>query len=421
MWRAMITPAAMLGGWQAPTLAQALERMSGLIRHPALRDDPQCLAALGMLAMASTWSDNPAQGERLAEQLLGLAATQGAGQVVMLGHCLLGHSAMRQGRFSRAREHLELALRDPGAVLPVLSVATADPAVVGQAILGWTLWMQGYADQGRTCLRKALGQAEKAQQPATVAAAHGLAQAAHWLLGRDAAAARSHVTTLSSLGQAGQFYGGFVGALGAPGQDLGVSSEQGYDGPPYTVGAQAGLEHGQGEVTRPALGFGGQATAFVARARLAARAGQLEPALQALDDARAFIERSGVRAIEAEVWRTRGELLLQATGHKTQDTEPGRKTRPSTTGGAASGPAFYSAEAEDCFQRAMEVARKQEARWWELRATVSLAHLWQAQGRRDEARELLTGIYGWFTEGFDTVDLVEANALLEELQQDRHI
>jgi predicted ATPase len=74
-----------------------------------------------------------------------------------------------------------------------------------------------------------------------------------------------------------------------------------------------------------------------------------------------------------------------------------------------------AAEIEHCFRVALEVAREQEARWWELRATVSLARLLAKQGRRDEARTILADIYGWFTEGFDTADLKDAKALLEQL------
>jgi predicted ATPase len=73
------------------------------------------------------------------------------------------------------------------------------------------------------------------------------------------------------------------------------------------------------------------------------------------------------------------------------------------------------AEAERCFQHAIEVARKQQAKSLELRAAMSLSRLWQKQGKREEARQLLAAIYGWFTEGFDTPDLKEAKALLEEL------
>ena len=72
-------------------------------------------------------------------------------------------------------------------------------------------------------------------------------------------------------------------------------------------------------------------------------------------------------------------------------------------------------EAEACFRQALDVARRQPARSWELRAAMSLSRLWQCQGKRAAARELLAEIYGWFTEGFDTADLQEARALLEEL------
>ena len=72
-------------------------------------------------------------------------------------------------------------------------------------------------------------------------------------------------------------------------------------------------------------------------------------------------------------------------------------------------------QAEACFQQALAIARRQQAKSWELRAAVSLSRLWQQQGKRDEARELLAPIYGWFTEGFDTADLQEAKTLLEAL------
>jgi predicted ATPase len=74
-----------------------------------------------------------------------------------------------------------------------------------------------------------------------------------------------------------------------------------------------------------------------------------------------------------------------------------------------------TAEAETCFHQALDVARRQLAKSWELRAAMSLSRLWQRQGKRDAARELLAEVYGWFTEGFDTADLQEAKALLEEL------
>jgi len=109
------------------------------------------------------------------------------------------------------------------------------------------------------------------------------------------------------------------------------------------------------------------------------------------------VEQTDERHWEAELYRLKGELLLMQ-GH---DAEAEASLH----------------QAESCFQHAVEVARRQSAKSWELRATVSLCRLWQVQGRMDEARQMLAEVYGWFTEGFDTPDLQEAKALLEELSR----
>jgi predicted ATPase len=102
------------------------------------------------------------------------------------------------------------------------------------------------------------------------------------------------------------------------------------------------------------------------------------------------IENAKERWYEAEVHRTAGEVALKS-------------------------PKRDAAKAEAHFERALAVARQQQAKSWELRAAMSMARLWRDQGKRDEARELLAPVYGWFTEGFDTLDLKEAKALLDEL------
>ena len=117
---------------------------------------------------------------------------------------------------------------------------------------------------------------------------------------------------------------------------------------------------------------------------------KFDKASEALDEALTIAESDGARYWEAETHRVRGELLL-------------RKSESNRV------------EAETCFARAREVARQQSARWWELRATLSLARLLASQGRREEARKQLAEIYNWFTEGFDTADLKDAKALLDEL------
>jgi predicted ATPase len=121
-----------------------------------------------------------------------------------------------------------------------------------------------------------------------------------------------------------------------------------------------------------------------------AGAGSPEEALEALADAAAQVEKSGERYCEAEIHRLRGEFLLAQSG----DNE---------------------AEAEQSLIRALDVARRQEAKSLELRAATSLARLWQRQGRAGDARNLQAPVYGWFTEGFETVDLWHAKALLDEL------
>jgi predicted ATPase len=103
------------------------------------------------------------------------------------------------------------------------------------------------------------------------------------------------------------------------------------------------------------------------------------------------VERAGERVVEAEIWRIKGELLLSAAASNTE------------------------AEAEHCFQQAIDIARRQKAKSWELRAATSLARVWQRQGKTAAARHVLAETYGWFTEGFGTADVKDAKALLADL------
>jgi predicted ATPase len=118
--------------------------------------------------------------------------------------------------------------------------------------------------------------------------------------------------------------------------------------------------------------------------------GELDDAWRSIGEAMTMIETSKERVWEAEVHRIAGEIALKS-------------------------PQPDAAKAATYFERALTVARKQQAKSWELRVAMSLARLWRDQGKRDEARELLAPVYGWFTESFDALDLKEAKALLEEL------
>jgi predicted ATPase len=121
-----------------------------------------------------------------------------------------------------------------------------------------------------------------------------------------------------------------------------------------------------------------------------ARLGRIDEAMTALNEVLTRVQRTGEKCYLAEILRLKGDVTLMGDGSAT-------------------------AQAERCFRQSLEVARAQAARWWELRSTVSLARLLRDTNRRDEACAILAEIYNWFTEGFDTADLKDAKALLEEL------
>ena len=125
-------------------------------------------------------------------------------------------------------------------------------------------------------------------------------------------------------------------------------------------------------------------------AKAHAELGQFEEASRRLDEAMMIVEASKEVWAQAEILRVAGEIALMSPEHD-------------------------AAKAEAYFERALVVARQQQAKSWELRASMSLARLWRSQGKAQHARELLAPVYGWFTEGFDTRDLKEAKALLDEV------
>src|SRR5262249_3447767 len=129
------------------------------------------------------------------------------------------------------------------------------------------------------------------------------------------------------------------------------------------------------------------------------KGGQVEEGLAAVAEALEFVDRTEERFYEAELYRLKGELTL---------------AQSSVQGLASS----VQKEAEACFHKAIEIAHRQQAKALELRATVSLARLWQQQGKKAEAHVMLADIYNWFTDGFETKDLQEAKALLEELEEE---
>jgi predicted ATPase len=140
------------------------------------------------------------------------------------------------------------------------------------------------------------------------------------------------------------------------------------------------------------------------------KGGRAEEGLAVLAEALAVVEEDGIRFNEAELYRLKGELLLRQLAER--GSWRMASAEPLTLPGVEHS---VLTEAETCSRQALDVAHRQHAKSLELRAAMSVSRLWQLQGKRAEARELLAPIYDWFTEGFDTADLQEAKALLEAL------
>jgi predicted ATPase len=177
----------------------------------------------------------------------------------------------------------------------------------------------------------------------------------------------------------------------------------------------------QGQVALRAMGAKiGQSASLARLADAYGKVGQVEDGLTLLAEALTVVQETGERFWQAELYRLKGTLTLQSQASLEQvqnksEASQDRSENPSPKPLIPNPKAEVEQEAEEYFFKAIEIARKQQAKSLELRATTSLARLWQQQGKYTEAHEMLSEIYNWFTEGFDTKDLREAKALIEEL------
>jgi predicted ATPase len=242
-----------------------------------------------------------------------------------------------------------------------------------------TLWCLGLPAQAVCWSKEALAQAQALVHPPSLAYAQHYAAHLHYRR-REAPAVQAQAEALLTLATT-QGFSLLVG-LGTCWQGWALAMQG--QGP-------AGLAQlHQGLAAVLATGQTLSQICLVLLAEAAGQAGQVEEGLRLLAEALTALEESGRGDLLAEAYRLQGEFLL-------------RQTSPAV------------AQVEACFHQAIAVARRQQAKSWELRAAMSLSRLWQQQGKRAEAYELLAPIYGWFTEGFDTADLQEAQALLNTL------
>jgi predicted ATPase len=260
-----------------------------------------------------------------------------------------------------------------------------DPGIVSLSSTASALWCIGYQDQALEESRKMLAVARQVGHPFSLAAGLALDSLFH-LLRRDAAALEIRGKEVAALAEEK----GFLFHSGVGFFKLGwVAAHQGRLEEGLVLLHRA-LELYQATGVRFTLTdlFGTIAEAY-------GMAGETEKGLEFMSQAFAEVERGGERYFEAELYRIKGELLLRKAEIHDQ--------------------AALEKEAEACLRQSLAVARRQEAKSFELRTAVRLGRLLKKQNRGSEAKELLESIYGWFTEGFDQPDLKEAKSLIEEL------
>jgi class 3 adenylate cyclase/predicted ATPase len=318
--------------------------------------------------------------QRLAEDLLRLSGQHNDSAGLVLGHYSSGRILMFAGRFASSRSHLDeaLALYEAISRRSLVDQAGIHPQVVAQVVLGISLFCLGFPDQALARSNAGIAEARRLAHPPSLAVSLQIG------------------ARLLSLVRVDSAFDEWVDQL------IALATEQGF--PQYrAVGTiyrgWAKVEHGEvaegisllrsGSATFHATGgeqWMPHHVAFLARAYEIAE--QVEEGLTQLDDALQIAERTGERWFAAELNRHKGQLLMRQ-GHSTA--------------------------AEECYRKARSIAEEQGSKLWELRAATSLARLRRDQGRRAEGQDLLAPVYGWFTEGFDTPDLKDAKALLDQL------
>jgi class 3 adenylate cyclase/predicted ATPase len=367
-----------LKGGAAPEMGEAYGRALELCRGTGTEN-------LKAAALFGVWQDRLNHAElsearKLVDELLRTGKRSGDRKVEIAGHRCALCTKLFSAEFASALNHFEqlMVLHVPGrtSAEPLL-----DPWVSGRSLVSWVLLLLGHPERALAHSREALNEAHEQLRPYMLAAvmhqqnvvdqlrgnrrvveerAAGLVE-----LSRHHGFAHWHATATFLHGWALATDGSVAAGLDEMRRGLAAKQATGAQlKVPYYLGLMAGVLGGADDGSE---------------------------ALALLDKALARVDQTGECWFEAELDRVKGEVLLGLSPER-------------------------AAEAETCYQQALTVARQQGARLWELRAATSLARLWRDRGRQAAGHELLAPIYGWFTEGFDTADLKDAKALLDELR-----
>jgi predicted ATPase len=374
-------PALMtIKGFATPEVERVYTRARALCRQ--VGETPQLFPVLWGLWLFYEVGGEVQTARELAEQLLSLAQRQQDPALLLSAYRAMGQTVYWQGELVQARAYLEqgIALYDPQRHRSLVFHYSQDAGVGLRTFVAHVLWYLGYPEQAVARLQEALTLARELSHPFSLA------------LALDHAAWLHQYRREERLAQE------------QAGADMALSREQGFafflaHGTIFRGWALAAQGQRTEGITQMHQGLDALRTRGVGvllprihtlLAEAYGESGQAKEGLRLLAEALATADHQGMHLWEPELYRVKGELLLRQ-------------------------PVPDAPEAERCFRQALDSARRQEAKSLELRAATSLSRLWQRQGRRAEARQLLAPIYGWFTEGFETVDLKEAKALLEEL------
>ena len=317
----------------------------------------------------------------LASQFMTLAERQGTTIPMMVGHRLVGMTAMHTGDIAGSRQHFDraIALYNPAEHRALAPRFGQDIRVAALTFRAIALWLLGYPAFALADIESALKDGREIDHGPSLMYALHRAAVSNMQSGYYAAASKHANELVTFATQKGV---GFWKSFGVLDQSVASAALGNSADAVQKIASAIDAYRSMGStVTLP------EYLVYLANAH--AQLGQIDDAWRCIDEA-TTMEVSGETWYEAEVNRVAGEIALKA-------------------------PKPDAAKAAGYFDRALSVARLQQAKSLELRAAMSMARLWRDQGKRDEARELLAPVYGWFTEGFDTLDLKEAKALLEEL------
>ncbi len=385
---------AVARGFAHPECEAAYERARVLC--DALGDAGQLGLALIGLAILCFTRGEVERGRALAARVLAAAEQSGDRELAFQGHIHVAIPELYQGKFASSLAHCEAGrpLCEREQSHEVVSALAGDAGVAALAFAAWNLWQLGWPDRALGRVREAVARARKLGHPFSLAYALFFETGVHWLR-RDVTAERERATEAIALSEAHGFplFLGlgrmFHAATRAAGGEAGAVAEM-----------LAGLA-----LAAETNSQGGVPTLFALLGEVYLAAGHLAEARDAVATGLAVAAQTGQPFFDAELHRLQGEILIAECGLRIAESENDRQFELRNP----------RSEAEGLFQRALDIARVQEAKSFELRAATSLARLWRDQGKRTAARDLLAPLHAWFTEGFDTGDLIAAKALLEEL------